>query len=71
MSVATAYDVQEHLIPALRYLRNALRRCEEEFAGTVKIVRTQLMDATPVTLGQEFNGYVQQMEYSTLRLQAV
>ena len=67
MSVATAYEVQERLIPALRHLRDTLERKAEEFKDVVKIGRTHLMDAVPLTLGQEFGGYVQQMRNSVLR----
>jgi fumarate hydratase class II len=71
MSVATAYEVQEHLMPAIRHVRNALNERAEKFAGIVKIGRTHLMDAVPMTLGQEFGGYVQQMANSLERCAAV
>src|SRR6266567_414776 len=58
MTIATAEQVVHHLVPALEYLRNALDAKSMEFAGIVKIGRTHLMDATPLTLGQEFSGYV-------------
>ena len=67
MSVATAYEVQERLLPSLRHLRDTLERKQEEFKDVVKIGRTHLMDAVPLTLGQEFSGYVQQMRNSVLR----
>ena len=67
MAIATAEQVTHHLIPNLTYLRDALQRKSDEFAGIVKIGRTHLMDATPMTLGQEFSGYVQQVTYGIAR----
>ena len=67
MSIATAYEVQEGLVPALRLLRDDLDAKAEAWASIVKIGRTHLMDAVPVTLGQEFGGYAQQMRNSILR----
>ena len=61
MSVATAEQVVQHLAPALQYLQEALAAKSRQFAGIVKIGRTHLMDATPLTLGQEFSGYGQQL----------
>ena len=58
--VATAYEVQEGLIPALRLLRDELDAKSREWETIVKIGRTHLMDAVPITLGQEFGGYAQQ-----------
>src|ERR1700692_999229 len=55
MAIATAEQVMHLLIPNLRYLRDALQRKSDEFATIVKIGRTHLMDATPLTLGQEFS----------------
>ena len=57
---ATAGVVQD-LLPALEHLAESLSRKGSEFAEVVKSGRTHLMDATPVTLGQEFNGYAQQI----------
>jgi fumarate hydratase class II len=70
MSVATAYEVQEGLIPALRLLRDELEIKSREWETIVKIGRTHLMDAVPITLGQEFSGYAQQMRNSLLRAKA-
>ncbi|MCO5992715.1 class II fumarate hydratase [Actinoallomurus rhizosphaericola] len=67
---ATGLVVTE-LIPALRHLADALERKSEEFASVVKSGRTHLMDATPVTLGQEFGGYAAQVRYGAERLEAV
>ncbi|HEY3735840.1 MAG TPA: class II fumarate hydratase [Jatrophihabitans sp.] len=59
------------LIPALGHLAESLERKATAFAGVVKAGRTHLMDATPVTLGQEFGGYAAQVRYGVERLQAV
>jgi fumarate hydratase class II len=71
MAVATAEQVVHHFLPNLRYLRDALQAKSEEFDSIVKIGRTHLMDATPLTLGQEFSGYVQQLTYGIARVEGV
>src|SRR3954470_9014645 len=58
--LAATREVVRDLVPALRHLEASLARKSEEFAGVVKSGRTHLMDATPVTLGQEFGGYAAQ-----------
>jgi fumarate hydratase class II len=58
MSIASAMVVVQNLIPAVKILRNTLDAKAKEFADIVKIGRTHLQDATPLTLGQEFSGYV-------------
>src|SRR3712207_3267316 len=58
------------LIPALQHLEASLSRKADEFATVVKSGRTHLMDATPVTLGQEFGGYAAAVRYGVERLQA-
>jgi fumarate hydratase, class II len=63
MHVAAVTVVERDLVPALRKLRDTLARKAEEFAGIVKIGRTHLQDATPLTLGQEFSGWVAQLEH--------
>ncbi|CAL9546775.1 class II fumarate hydratase [Streptomyces sp. enrichment culture] len=68
--VAATAAVTADLIPALEHLAQALERKAEEFADVVKSGRTHLMDATPVTLGQEFGGYAAQMRYGVERLRA-
>ncbi|MFJ3992859.1 class II fumarate hydratase [Streptomyces sp. NPDC090032] len=68
--IAATAAVTHELIPALGHLRAALERKAEEFADVVKSGRTHLMDATPVTLGQEFGGYAAQVAYAIERLQA-
>jgi fumarate hydratase class II len=57
-------------VPALKHLAEALRSKQREFASVVKAGRTHLMDATPVTLGQEFGGYAQAVENGVERLEA-
>ncbi|MEU4108813.1 class II fumarate hydratase [Streptomyces sp. NPDC027717] len=68
--VAATAAVVHDLIPALEHLATALTRKAEEFADVVKAGRTHLMDATPVTLGQEFGGYAAQVTYGVERLRA-
>jgi fumarate hydratase class II len=62
MNVAAYRRLAEHTLPALRQLRDALAKKAEEFMPIVKIGRTHLMDATPLRLGQEFSGYVAQLD---------
>jgi fumarate hydratase class II len=68
MHIAAVLELQERLIPAVRAVRNALNDKAVAFAGIVKIGRTHLMDATPLTLGQEFSGYVAQLDADIERL---
>ncbi|OMI39902.1 class II fumarate hydratase [Streptomyces sparsogenes] len=68
--IAATAAVTGDLIPALDHLARALERKAEEFAEVVKAGRTHLMDATPVTLGQEFGGYAAQVRYAVERLRA-
>jgi len=68
--LAATQAIVRDLIPALEHLAVALGRKADEFADVVKSGRTHLMDATPVTLGQEFGGYAAQMRYGVERLQA-
>ncbi len=63
MHVAAAYGIVKHLLPALKTLRDTLDGKAKAFAGIVKIGRTHLQDATPLTLGQEFSGYVAQLDH--------
>ncbi|MBQ4355228.1 MAG: class II fumarate hydratase [Bacteroidales bacterium] len=71
LRVSAALMVKEMLLPALWRLRGALAEKSAEFADVVKIGRTHLMDATPLTLGQEFSGYVSQVEHCVESLNAV
>lgn len=61
MHIAAVEQIVHRLIPAITELRDALAEKAEEFKDIVKIGRTHLMDAVPLTLGQEFSGYVQQL----------
>lgn len=67
--VAAALHINELLIPAVKRLRHTLNLKSEEFQDIVKIGRTHLQDATPLTLGQEFSGYVQQLDNGIKRLE--
>lgn len=69
--LAATSGVVHELLPALRHLADALASKAEEFDAVVKAGRTHLMDATPVTLGQEFSGYATQVRYGVRRLEAV
>jgi fumarate hydratase class II len=69
--VAAVAGIREELIPALDRLADALEAKADEFAGVVKSGRTHLMDATPVTLGQEFGGYAAQVRKSRGRVERV
>ena len=64
MSIAAAMVLVENLLPAVKQLRNTLDKKARKFAKIVKIGRTHLQDATPVTLGQEFSGYVAMLDDS-------
>lgn len=63
MHIAAYKMVIENTIPGVEQLRNTLKSKSEAFKNVVKIGRTHLMDATPLTLGQEFSGYVSQLEH--------
>jgi fumarate hydratase class II len=71
MHVAAALEVRQGLVPSVRGLRDALAAKAREFADIVKIGRTHLQDAVPLTLGQEFSGYVAQLDASLARIDAV
>ena len=71
MHVAAATELNQHLIPSLRKLLDALKMKQEEFASIIKIGRTHTQDATPLTLGQEFSGYVTQVDFAIERIKAV
>lgn len=61
MHIATVQEIHRRLIPMITKLRDALQKKSEEFKDIIKIGRTHLMDAVPLTLGQEISGYVQQL----------
>ncbi|WP_240007191.1 class II fumarate hydratase [Pseudaquidulcibacter saccharophilus] len=69
MHIACAEEVSNRLIPALTHLRDALAAKSEEFKDIIKIGRTHTQDATPITLGQEFSGYTQQITNGIKRLE--
>ena len=70
MHIAAALNITDKLLPALEMLRTTLARKAKEFDGIVKIGRTHLQDATPLTLGQEFSGYVAQLEHGQQHIHA-
>ncbi|KAI8346773.1 fumarate hydratase [Blakeslea trispora] len=70
MHIAAVVEINQDLIPVLTELRDALEAKSNEFQDIIKIGRTHLQDATPLTLGQEFSGYVQQLTYGIERVQA-
>lgn len=69
MHIAVVERIHSHLLPKLKNLAKALRAKEKEFNSIVKIGRTHLMDATPLTLGQEFSGYATQIENDVQRVE--
>jgi fumarate hydratase class II len=68
MHIAAAIEIERHLKPALKHMHQALDKKAKEFAKIVKIGRTHTMDATPITLGQEFSGYAAQVKSALTRL---
>jgi fumarate hydratase class II len=68
MNIATALEINKLLLPSLEHLLQALDKKSKEFDHIVKIGRTHLQDATPITLGQEFSGYVTQIKYGIERV---
>jgi fumarate hydratase class II len=69
MSIAAASEVRARLLPAVRALRETLARKSAAFADVVKIGRTHLQDATPLTLGQEFSGWVSQLDHALAHIE--
>ncbi|MGN6086857.1 class II fumarate hydratase [Trinickia sp.] len=70
MHVAAAYAIVKHLVPALATLRDTLGAKAHAFADIVKIGRTHLQDATPLTLGQEFSGYAAQLSHGIAHVES-
>lgn len=68
MHIAAIMQIRKETLPALRKLHYALTAKADAFKDIIKIGRTHLMDATPLTLGQEFSGYAQQVEYGIARI---
>jgi len=69
MHIAAVQAIVRELLPSVRALRDALLEKSKEFAGIVKIGRTHLQDAVPLTLGQEFSGYVAQLDADIARIE--
>jgi fumarate hydratase, class II len=69
MHIAAVEEITHRLLPAIRHLRSALQSKSEAFTGITKIGRTHLMDAVPLTLGQEFSGYVAQLDADIRRIE--
>ncbi|SAL16151.1 fumarate hydratase [Caballeronia choica] len=70
MHIAAAYAIVKHLVPSLKTLRDTLDKKAKAFDHIVKIGRTHLQDATPLTLGQEFSGYVAQIDHGIRHVEA-
>jgi fumarate hydratase class II len=70
MHIAAGEQAVRSVIPALKHLQSALAAKQKEFAEIIKIGRTHLQDATPVTLGQEFSGYAAQIELGIQRIES-
>ncbi|KAK6037248.1 fumarate hydratase class II 1 domain protein [Cooperia oncophora] len=71
MHIAVAREINSRLLPALKQLRTSLNNKAEEFKDIIKIGRTHTQDAVPLTLGQEFSAYVQQVENGIARVEGV
>lgn len=69
MHIAAVEQIYDRLIPNVKSLRNSLANKAEEFKDIIKIGRTHLMDAVPLTLGQEFSGYVQMLDNGLARIE--
>jgi fumarate hydratase class II len=70
MHIAAVLDLEQSLLPSLVALKDAIKAKSEAFEKIIKIGRTHLQDATPLTLGQEFSGYVTQLEYGIERVES-
>jgi fumarate hydratase class II len=70
MHIAAAEEITHRLLPALQTLRNALNDKAEAWKAIIKIGRTHTQDATPLTLGQEFSGYTQQVQNGIARIES-
>ncbi|MCJ1320109.1 fumarase fum1 [Xylographa vitiligo] len=68
MHIASVLEFEESLLPSIKSLRDALDAKSQQFSKIIKIGRTHLQDATPLTLGQEFSGYVTQLDHSISRV---
>ncbi len=70
MSIAAVEQIHQRLLPAVAALRDTLKKKSEKFQSIIKIGRTHLMDATPLTLGQEFSGYAHQLTNGIERIES-
>lgn len=68
MHIAAVIEICDHLLPSIKYLRDHLHKKVKAFSKIIKLGRTHLQDATPLTLGQEFSAYVTQLDYGMLRI---
>lgn len=68
MHIAAAEQIHSRLLPALELFHSEMNKKSKDFSSIIKIGRTHLMDATPLTLGQEFSGYASQIEHSIKRI---
>lgn len=68
MHIAAAQELTGNLLPSLEYMRNAFAQKADRFKDIIKIGRTHLMDAVPLSLGQEFSGYIQQLDEDIERI---
>lgn len=71
MHISAAMQIEDVTIPAVKYLRDALAVKVKEYADIVKIGRTHLMDAVPLTLGDEFSGYVAQLDFAIEHMKSI
>jgi fumarate hydratase class II len=71
MHIAAVEMLTSRLIPAVKVFRDSLDKKAKAFAGDIKVGRTHLQDATPLTVGQEFSGYVAQLDQGIKRIEAV
>ncbi|MGH7455032.1 MAG: class II fumarate hydratase, partial [bacterium] len=71
MHIAAVHEIHRRLIPMVTQLRDTLAQKAEKFKNIIKIGRTHLMDAVPLTLGQEFSGYVTQLNHGLKRVEMV
>ena len=70
MHIAIALKTKEKLLPSLKFLAKELEKKSKEFKKIVKVGRTHLQDATPITLGQEFSGYHTQLKKCIIRIES-
>ncbi|QIX01192.1 hypothetical protein AMS68_006709 [Peltaster fructicola] len=70
MHIAAVLELEQHLLPSLKRLRDAIQAKSKEFEKIIKIGRTHLQDATPLTLGQEFGGYAAQLDFGIKRVES-